>query len=58
MPMIEYVPRRFAPGSLAVIEQAEAICNEYAAGGDQLTLRQLYYQFVARGIIKLQVVPR
>lgn len=49
--MIEYVPRRFAEGSVAVIERAEAICNEYAAGGDQLTLRQLYYQFVARGFI-------
>jgi hypothetical protein len=51
VPKIEYLPREFRGGSLALIEQAEAICDEYAAGGDQLTLRQLYYQFVARGII-------
>lgn len=51
MPMIEYQPRVFKPATLAVVEQAEAICNEYAAMGDQLTLRQLYYQFVARGLI-------
>lgn len=51
MPKIEYIPRDFRASSLAVIEQAEAICDEYAAGGDQLTLRQLYYQFVARGLI-------
>lgn len=39
-------------GSLAIIEQANAIIDEYTRQGFQLTLRQLYYQFVARGIIK------
>ena len=38
-------------GSLRVIEQAEAICREYALQGYDLTLRQLYYQFVARGLV-------
>lgn len=35
----------------AVIEEAEAICQDYAAQGYDLTLRQLYYQFVARDLI-------
>lgn len=51
MPMIEYQPRSFKAATLEVIERAEGICNEYAEMGDQLTLRQLYYQFVARGLI-------
>ena len=37
--------------SLAVIEQADAICREYDRQGYDLTLRQLYYQFVARGLV-------
>lgn len=37
--------------SLALIEIANAICAEYAQQGYDLTLRQLYYQFVARGHI-------
>ncbi|MBE3038467.1 MAG: hypothetical protein IMZ62_06620 [Chloroflexi bacterium] len=36
---------------LAAAESADAILNEYAAGGWILTLRQLYYQFVARGLL-------
>lgn len=35
----------------ATIEQANAILSEYVEGGYTLTLRQLYYQFVARGLI-------
>lgn len=54
MPLIEYEPRAFTASSLAVIRQAEAICEEYAAAGDQLTLRQLFYQFVARGLLPNQ----
>jgi hypothetical protein len=42
---------RFKPASLAVIEQANRIIAEYAEAGFTLTLRQLYYQFVARGLI-------
>jgi hypothetical protein len=51
VPRIEYLPRNFKPATLAMIATAEGICEEYAAGGDQLTLRQLYYQFVARGLL-------
>lgn len=39
------------PETLAIIRQADNICAEYAAQGFDLTLRQLYYQFVARGFI-------
>ena len=35
----------------AVIRQANAIISEYMRGGYTLTLRQLYYQFVARGLL-------
>jgi hypothetical protein len=48
---IEYIPKKFSPGSLRIINLAEQICNDYAAQGYDLTLRQLYYQFVARGHI-------
>lgn len=37
--------------ALDVIAQAETIATEYAAQGYDLTLRQMYYQFVARDLI-------
>lgn len=42
------------PGSdaLDTIRKAEAICRDYRSQGYDLTLRQLYYQFVARGWIE------
>jgi hypothetical protein len=46
-----YVPRTFTAARQRVIDQANAICEEYAASGYSLTLRQLYYQFVARGLL-------
>jgi hypothetical protein len=51
MAKIEYVPKKFQPETLAVIAQAERICNDYATQGYDLTLRQLYYQFVSRGLL-------
>lgn len=45
---IEYVPKRFTADHLVVIHQAESIIREYQRQGYKLTLRQLYYQFVAR----------
>lgn len=48
---IRYLNKRFHSGSTALIEQADAICREYQQQGFDLTLRQLYYQFVARGFI-------
>jgi hypothetical protein len=51
MPLISYRDKAFTPEHERVIEQADAICGEYANRGLSLTLRQLYYQFVARGLI-------
>jgi len=46
-----YEPKEFRPGTLDVIARAEAICREYEAQGFSISLRQLYYQFVARGLL-------
>lgn len=52
MPKIQYLfNTRLSASSLAIIEKANEIINEYSAQGYDLTLRQLYYQFVARDII-------
>lgn len=47
----EYVPKKFRPDALAKIAQAERIIVEYQDQGLRMTLRQLYYQHVARGLI-------
>lgn len=46
-----YVPRDFEQGSLDVIAQANEIIEEYEREGLAITLRQLYYQFVARDLL-------
>lgn len=46
-----YITRRFSPESLALIQTVDAICEDYAAQGFVLTVRQLYYQLVSRNII-------
>ena len=48
---IAYVGKRFSAASMRTIRQANDIIEQYAAQGFDLTLRQLYYQFVSRGII-------
>lgn len=48
MPRIAYVPKNFSDGSMEIIARANQICTDYAAQGFDLTLRQLYYQFVSR----------
>ena len=48
---IKYEGKNFRSEALKVIEQAETIINQYSAQGFSLTLRQLYYQFVSRGLI-------
>lgn len=52
MPKIKYEEKRFTGASLSLIKQANAIIAEYARDGYVLTLRQLYYQYVARGLIE------
>ena len=51
MPLIKYIDKRFSAPTAHVIEQANEIITAYRAQGFDLTLRQLYYQFVARGLI-------
>lgn len=46
-----YKPKTFSAEHQAVIQQADAICRSYGRQGYDLTLRQLYYQFVARGLM-------
>jgi len=48
---IQYQNIKFRSKRLAIVEQAIDIINEYQADGYDLTLRQLYYQFVARALI-------
>lgn len=51
MPKICYITRKFSPSVAATIDTAIEIIAEYDAKGFDLTLRQLYYQFVARGLL-------
>jgi hypothetical protein len=46
-----FIQRAFRPDSQRIIEQAVEIIEDYTAQGFTLTLRQLYYQFVARDLI-------
>lgn len=50
MPCICYIKKRFHAKTRKVIQQANEIIAEYAAKGFSLTLRQLYYQLVARDL--------
>jgi hypothetical protein len=47
-----FIEKSFQKSTMAVIEQANVIIGDYAARGFALTLRQLYYQFVARGLVE------
>ena len=52
MPKIAYGdPVDFKPATLTLIRTCQAICDDYAQQGYSLSLRQLYYQLVARGYI-------
>ena len=51
MPKIQYKEIDFRDKSLHLIEWANKIVEDYDEKGYNLTLRQLYYQFVARDII-------
>lgn len=45
----QFIEKRFSKNSLAIIKAANIILREYELQGFDLSLRQLYYQFVARG---------
>jgi len=53
MPLIDYDQSGWTPNIdyADIIDRANAICAEYQAQGYDITLRQLYYQFVARGFL-------
>jgi len=48
---VKYDEKKITPARLEVIREANAILAEYQRQGFTLTLRQLYYQFVSRGLI-------
>lgn len=50
MPKIAYITKNFREDTLTIIAQANLIIDEYTARGFDLTLRQLYYQFIARDL--------
>ena len=47
MPKIKYIDKTFMSGSMNIIDQANVIITDYMAQGFKLTLRQLYYRFIA-----------
>ena len=51
MPCICYVKKQFRPDTLAIIQKANQVIGEYQRQGFKLTLRQLYYQFVAKDLL-------
>lgn len=51
MPKRKYVDIRFHDKSLKLINLVNSVIDEYHAQGFELTLRQVYYQLVARGFI-------
>lgn len=51
MARIAYITKRFSAANQAIVVMAHRILTEYAGKGMVMTLRQLYYQFVARGFI-------
>lgn len=52
MPKIQYKEIAFKQKSLDLIELVNGVIDEYSAQGYELTLRQAYYQLVARGYIE------
>jgi len=51
MPLVKYEDKKFRADTLAIITDAIKIVEDYQQQGFSLTLRQLYYQFVARGLL-------
>jgi len=52
MTKLKYIDKKFSPESELVIAQSDQIISEYERQGFSLTLRQLFYQHVARGYIE------
>lgn len=52
MAKIEYVSKKFRQDSLGLIDRINKVIKDYKVQGYSLTLRQVYYQLVARAIIE------
>ncbi len=52
MPKISYIDKRFRRDKLQLIDKINEVIRNYIAQGYSLTLRQVYYQLVARAIIE------
>lgn len=52
MTHIKYKDIKFTAGSMAIIEQAKSIIEDFENQGYTLSLRQLYYQFVGKALIE------
>lgn len=51
MPFIEYTPWKPNAATYALVEHAVGIVEEYQQAGYDMTIRQIYYQFVARDLL-------
>jgi hypothetical protein len=51
VPKIAYIEKKLGKKRMAIVAKANSIIEEYQRQGFRLTLRQLYYQFVARDIL-------
>lgn len=51
MPLIKYENKKFPSWKIEIIQQTAAIIKEYQDRGYDLTLRQVFYQFVARDLL-------
>ena len=51
MPKLQYREFNFREPSLRLSELINSVVDEYSRMGYELTLRQVYYQLVARGYI-------
>lgn len=51
MSKIAYIDKNFKPDRLDLIDRINTVIDDYESQGFSLTLRQVYYQMVARAII-------
>lgn len=58
MPRVAYKTKRISPERLAIIAQANHILDEFDAQGFNMTLRQLYYKFIARDLFPESWIDR
>lgn len=50
--LIKYVEWNPQGKTISIVDSAVAIAEEYNSQGYTLTLRQLYYQFVSKGLLE------